>query len=60
MRTIEKMKAARWYAAKDIRVEDAEIPTPKENQVKKDCYRYGSSLFKLYLSYLHLNFLTLY
>ena len=28
------MKAARWYAAKDIRVEDTEIPTPKDNQVK--------------------------
>lgn len=28
------MKAARWYAAKDIRVEETEIPTPKDNQVK--------------------------
>lgn len=28
------MKAARWYGAKDIRVEQAEIPTPNENQVK--------------------------
>ncbi len=28
------MKAARWYAAKDIRVEEAKIPTPNENQVK--------------------------
>lgn len=28
------MKAARWYAAKDIRVENTEIPTPNENQVK--------------------------
>lgn len=28
------MKAARWHAAKDIRVEDTEIPTPKDNQVK--------------------------
>lgn len=28
------MKAARWYAAKDIRIEDIEVPTPKENQVK--------------------------
>lgn len=28
------MKAARWYAAKDIRVENTEIPTPNDNQVK--------------------------
>lgn len=28
------MKAARWHAAKDIRVEEATIPTPNENQVK--------------------------
>lgn len=28
------MKAARWYAAKDIRVEETSIPTPKDNQVK--------------------------
>lgn len=28
------MKAARWYAAKDIRVEETEIPTPSDNQVK--------------------------
>lgn len=28
------MKAARWYAAKDIRVEETSIPSPKENQVK--------------------------
>lgn len=28
------MKAARWYGAKDIRVEDTEIPTPSDNQVK--------------------------
>lgn len=28
------MKAARWYAAKDIRVEEIAIPTPDENQVK--------------------------
>ncbi|WP_417856516.1 hypothetical protein [Xanthomarina gelatinilytica] len=28
------MKAARWYAAKDIRVEETTIPSPKENQVK--------------------------
>ncbi|MEC4117697.1 2,3-butanediol dehydrogenase [Myroides phaeus] len=28
------MKAARWYAAKDIRVEQTEIPTPKKGQVK--------------------------
>ena len=28
------MKAARWYAAKDIRVEETEIPSPKKNQVK--------------------------
>ena len=29
-----KMRAARWYAAKDIRVEETEIPTPNKNQVK--------------------------
>lgn len=29
-----KMKAARWYAAKDIRVEVTEIPSPKDDQVK--------------------------
>ena len=28
------MKAARWYAAKDIRVEETSIPTPQDNQVK--------------------------
>lgn len=28
------MKAARWYAAKDIRVEEISIPSPKDNQVK--------------------------
>lgn len=28
------MKAARWYGAKDIRVEQADIPTPNDNQVK--------------------------
>lgn len=28
------MKAARWYAAKDIRVEQTTIPTPNDNQVK--------------------------
>ncbi|HRP33864.1 MAG TPA: 2,3-butanediol dehydrogenase [Agriterribacter sp.] len=28
------MKAARWYAAKDIRVEQTDIPVPKDNQVK--------------------------
>jgi len=28
------MKAARWYAAKDIRVEETIIPTPNDNQVK--------------------------
>lgn len=28
------MKAARWHAAKDIRVEETSIPTPKDNQVK--------------------------
>ncbi|WP_234946444.1 2,3-butanediol dehydrogenase [Aequorivita viscosa] len=28
------MKAARWYAAKDIRVEETEVPSPKDNQVK--------------------------
>lgn len=29
-----KMKAARWHAAKDIRVEETEIPSPKDDQVK--------------------------
>lgn len=28
------MKAARWHAAKDIRVEETTIPTPNDNQVK--------------------------
>jgi len=28
------MKAARWHAAKDIRVEDTPIPSPNANQVK--------------------------
>lgn len=28
------MKAARWYAAKDIRLEETIIPTPNDNQVK--------------------------
>ena len=28
------MKAARWHAAKDIRVEETAIPAPSENQVK--------------------------
>lgn len=28
------MKAARWYGKKDIRVETADIPSPKSNQVK--------------------------
>ncbi len=28
------MKAARWHAAKDIRVEETEIPSPKDDQVK--------------------------
>src|SRR5690606_33968388 len=31
---MEKMKAARWHAAKDIRVEETKIPTPNDNQVK--------------------------
>ena len=31
---MEMMKAARWYAAKDIRVEETEIPVPKDDQVK--------------------------
>ncbi|MCG2419185.1 2,3-butanediol dehydrogenase [Aequorivita sp. F47161] len=29
-----RMKAARWYAAKDIRVEETEVPSPKDKQVK--------------------------
>ncbi|MBK8501569.1 MAG: 2,3-butanediol dehydrogenase [Saprospiraceae bacterium] len=28
------MKAARWYAAKDIRVEETSIPTPNSKQIK--------------------------
>ena len=28
------MKAARWHAAKDIRVEEVSIPSPNDNQVK--------------------------
>ncbi|PVW14655.1 2,3-butanediol dehydrogenase [Marixanthomonas spongiae] len=28
------MKAARWHAAKDIRIEETTIPTPNDNQVK--------------------------
>lgn len=28
------MKAARWYAAKDIRVEPTKIPSPQAGQVK--------------------------
>lgn len=28
------MKAARWHAAKDIRVEETEVPSPSKNQVK--------------------------
>ncbi|MGW8124010.1 2,3-butanediol dehydrogenase [Roseivirga echinicomitans] len=28
------MKAARWHAAKDIRVEETQIPNPNDNQVK--------------------------
>lgn len=31
---METMKAARWYAAKDIRVEETNIPKPNDNQVK--------------------------
>jgi (R,R)-butanediol dehydrogenase/meso-butanediol dehydrogenase/diacetyl reductase len=31
---MKNMKAARWYAAKDIRVEQTEVPSPNENQVK--------------------------
>ena len=31
---MKKMKAARWYAAKDIRVEEINVPTPKKGQVK--------------------------
>ncbi|MFB9057966.1 2,3-butanediol dehydrogenase [Mariniflexile ostreae] len=31
---MKTMKAARWHAAKDIRVEETSIPSPKENQVK--------------------------
>lgn len=28
------MKAARWHAAKDIRIEETDIPTPNDNQIK--------------------------
>jgi len=28
------MKAARWHGVKDLRVEETEVPSPKENQVK--------------------------
>ncbi|MGV8993489.1 MAG: 2,3-butanediol dehydrogenase [Flavobacterium sp.] len=31
---MEKMIAARWHAAKDIRVEQTEIPSPNDNQIK--------------------------
>ncbi len=31
---METMKAARWHAAKDIRVEETPIPSPNDNQVK--------------------------
>lgn len=31
---MKTMKAARWHAAKDIRVEEVQIPSPNENQVK--------------------------
>ena len=31
---MDKMKAARWYAAKYIRVEETSIPTSQDNQVK--------------------------
>ena len=32
--SVPTMKAARWYAAKDIRVEDADIPSAGSKQVK--------------------------
>jgi (R,R)-butanediol dehydrogenase/meso-butanediol dehydrogenase/diacetyl reductase len=31
---MKNMKAARWHAAKDIRIEETEVPTPNDNQVK--------------------------
>ncbi len=31
---MKTMKAARWHAAKDIRVKETSIPIPKDNQVK--------------------------
>lgn len=34
MKNMETMKAARWHAAKDIRVENAEVPTPDEHQIR--------------------------
>ncbi len=30
----QTMKAARWHAAKDIRVEETVIPTPNDDQLK--------------------------
>lgn len=42
---METMKAACWYAAKDIRVEDTEVPSPKENQVKIAVKFTGISIF---------------
>jgi (R,R)-butanediol dehydrogenase/meso-butanediol dehydrogenase/diacetyl reductase len=33
---MDKMKAARWHAVKDIRVEETEIPTTGKSQVKID------------------------
>lgn len=32
--SVSTMKAARWYAAKDIRVEDAPVPSPASKQIK--------------------------
>lgn len=38
---MEKMKAARWHAAKDIRVEETEIPTTGKQQVKIEVHFAG-------------------
>lgn len=29
-----KMQAARWYGAKDVRIEEVEVPSPKEKEIK--------------------------
>ena len=34
MSTTTTMKGARFHAAKDVRVEETSVPSPKKNQVK--------------------------